>query len=193
MGADLPQFNALESIEEEINNIYGIKPVTLDQWHIGIVDKHKFMGGKHVICDDSETCKVNHVSKKTHSQHVQPRWKRIERIQENDGMNSKDGMFDKVGDKRLHESVSVELELDITKDGKSIKTGVDLTYMDASTEEAAMQPGAEPRWGLGGPWPLQKKKKIPTDYKEKINEPPQHWAAGPPTHFSTILPVQPQL
>ena len=140
MGADLPQFNALESIEEEINNIYGIKPVTLDQWYIGIVDKHKFMGGKHVISDDSETCKVNHVSKKTHSQHVQPRWKRIERIQENDGMNSKDGMFDKVGDKRLHESVSVELELDITKDGKSIKTGVDLTYMDASTVEAAMQP-----------------------------------------------------
>ena len=55
-------------------------------------------------------------------------------------MNSKDGMFDKVGDKGLHESVSVELELDITKDGKSIKTGVDLTYMDASTVEATMQP-----------------------------------------------------
>ena len=53
-------------------------------------------------------------------------------------MNRKDGMFDKVGDKRLHESVSVELELNVTKDGKHIKTGVDLTYMEASTVEAAM-------------------------------------------------------
>ena len=52
---------------------------------------------------------------------------------------------------------------------------------------------AEPRWGLGGPWPLQKKKKFPSNYEEKINGPPQHWTAGPPTHFSTILPVQPQL
>ena len=47
-------------------------------------------------------------------------------------------MFDKVGDKRLHESVSVELELNVTKDGKHIKTGVDLTYMKASMMEAAM-------------------------------------------------------
>nr|POE55434.1 hypothetical protein CFP56_61576 [Quercus suber] len=140
LGTDLSQFNSLESTEEEINNSYGIKPVTLDQFHIRIVDRHKLMGGEHVIGDDSETCKVNHVSKKTHSQHVQPRWKRIECIQENDGMNSKDGMFDKVGDKRLHESFSVELELNVTKDGKHIKTGVDLTYMDASTVEAAIQP-----------------------------------------------------
>ena len=90
------------------------------------------MGGEHVIGDDSETCKVNHVSKKTHSEHVQPRWKRIESIQE------KDGMFDKVGDKRLHESCLVDLEPNVTKDGKRIKTRVDLTYMDASTVEAAM-------------------------------------------------------
>ena len=49
-------------------------------------------------------------------------------------------MFDKVGDKRLHESCLVELEPNVTKDGKRIKTRVDLTYMDASTVEAAMQP-----------------------------------------------------
>ncbi|KAK7824491.1 hypothetical protein CFP56_034300 [Quercus suber] len=55
----------------------------------GIVDKHELMGGEHDIGDDSETCIVSHVSKKTHSQHMQPRWKRIERIQE------KDEMFDK--------------------------------------------------------------------------------------------------
>ena len=96
------------------------------------------MGGEHVIGDDSETCKVNHVSKKTHSEHVQPRWKRIECIQENDGMNIRMGCL--MGDKRLHESVSVELELDVSKDGKHIKIGVDHTYMDASTVEAAMQP-----------------------------------------------------
>ena len=33
--------------------------------------------------------------------------------------------------------------------------------------------GAEPHSGLGGPWPLQKKKKkFPLDYEEKINGPP---------------------
>ena len=31
---------------------------------------------------------------------------------------------------------------------------------------------------------------FPLDYGEKINGPPQHWTAGPPTHFSTILPAQ---
>ena len=44
MGADLSQFNALKSTEEEINNIYGIKLVTLDQCHIGIVDKTQTHG-----------------------------------------------------------------------------------------------------------------------------------------------------
>ena len=92
------------------------------------------MGGEHDIGDDNVTCIVSHVSKKTHSQHVQPRWKRIESIQE------KDGMFDKVGDTRLHESCLVDLEPNVTKDGKRIKTRVDLTYMDASMVEAAMQP-----------------------------------------------------
>ena len=53
-------------------------------------------------------------------------------------MHSKDGMFDKVGDKRLHESCSVELEPNVTKDEKRIKTGVELTYMDASMEEATV-------------------------------------------------------
>ena len=75
MGIDLMHFNDLESTAKEINNTYGIKPVTLDQCHNGIVDKHELMGGEHDIGDDSETCIVSHVSKKTHSQHVQPRWK----------------------------------------------------------------------------------------------------------------------
>ena len=34
--------------------------------------------------------------------------------------------------------------------------------------------GTEPHSGLGGPWPLQKKKNFPLDYEEKINRPPQH-------------------
>ena len=29
----------------------------------------------------------------------------------------------------------------------------------------------------------------PLDYEEKINRPPQHYTAGPPTHFSPILPA----
>ena len=32
--------------------------------------------------------------------------------------------------------------------------------------------GAEPHSGLGGPWPLQKKKNFPLGYEEKINWPP---------------------
>ena len=52
--------------------------------------------------------------------------------------------------------------------------------------------GATLRLG-GAVAPAKKKKKFPSGYEEKINGPPQHWTAGPPTHFSTILPVQPQL
>ena len=38
---------------------------------------------------------------------------------------------------------------------------------------AHVSPGAEPHSGLGGPWPLQKKKKnFPLDYEEKIIRPP---------------------
>ena len=50
-------------------------------------------------------------------------------------------------------------------------------------------PAAEPHSGLGRLWPLQIFF-FPLDYGEKINGPPQHRTAGPPTHFSTILPAQ---
>ena len=48
--------------------------------------------------------------------------------------------------------------------------------------------GAETHSGLGGPGP-RKFFFFPLDYEEKINRPPQHYTAGPPTHFSPILPA----
>ena len=77
---------------------------------------------------------------------------------------------------------------------KKKKTNLENNYTHkckTNLESPSPQAGAEPVVAWGGRGPCKKKKKFPSNYEEKINGPPQHWTAGPPTHFSTILPVQP--
>ena len=44
-------------------------------------------------------------------------------------------------------------------------------------------------WWFGGAMAPAKIFFFPLDYEEKKNWPPQHSTAGPPTHFSPILPA----
>ena len=57
----------------------------------------------------------------------------------------------------------------------------------AHTWDLLLVPGAEPRCPLGGPWPLQKKKKYPLECVRKLIGPPYVGHLAPPiSHHSPI-------
>lgn len=138
MGADQFQKSDIEYTNKVTGDYEEYNPMNLTQDQVEKEDMH----GKVDMALEMEfghnSHKSPHVTSMSLNYTNQPKWTRIVRQQNYDNSDIHGKPKATVGQKREHADCGLATKPDETKDGKQIKTGVDLPYPTISTVEAAL-------------------------------------------------------
>ena len=139
MCVDQFQNSDIECTDKVSNEYEGYNPMNLAQAQVKRKDMHEQSDVALEVESDLNIHKSPHVTSMSPNYTRQPKWTRIVCPQNYDNFDIDGKSKATVGRKREHADCGLATELDKTKDGKWIKTVVDLPYPIISTVEAALR------------------------------------------------------